>query len=120
MGGRRRRSSAGRRPGAARASTASAGRPSLCTGRDDAGPVDESWQGAFARYKSCTASQLLRVPDGLSLRGAALAEPLAVALHGITPGPSARPGDRVLVTGAGPIGTLVRGALRARGSTTSP
>lgn len=88
-----------------------AGRPSLCDGRPGFQP---GFQGAFAEYKRVRASQLLRVPDGLSLRHAALAEPLAVALHALTLA-DARAGERVLVTGAGPLGLLVVAALRARG-----
>jgi (R,R)-butanediol dehydrogenase/meso-butanediol dehydrogenase/diacetyl reductase len=90
------------------------GRPSLCAARETPGLSDEPWQGAFARYKKLPAAQLLRVPPGLSLRAAALAEPLAVALHAITRARPA-PGDRVLVTGAGPIGALILCALRAKG-----
>ncbi len=90
------------------------GRPSLCTGRETPGLSTEPWQGAFARYKKLPSSQLLRVPDGVSVRAAALAEPLAVALHAITRAEPA-PGDRILVTGAGPIGALVLCALRAKG-----
>ena len=51
---------------------------------------------------------------GLSARQAALAEPLAVALHGITRSGVA-PGDSVMVIGAGPIGALSIAALVARG-----
>ncbi len=89
-----------------------AGRPSLCLAR--AAPGVSPFQGAFAEYVRVSVSQLLRVPPQLSLRDAALAEPLAVALHGIT---LARvgAGDRVLVTGAGPIGLLALAALRASG-----
>ena len=43
-------------------------------------------------------------------------EPLAVALHGLTQG-GVRAGQRILVTGAGPIGTLSIAAARARGVT---
>jgi 2-desacetyl-2-hydroxyethyl bacteriochlorophyllide A dehydrogenase len=87
-------------------------RPSLCA-RVGAVGADE-FQGAFAQYLCTRASQLRRVPDGLALREAALAEPLAVALHGITLSGIA-PGRRALVTGAGPIGMLTLAALRARG-----
>src|SRR5262249_23951188 len=58
--------------------------------------------------------ELLRVPQGLTLREAALAEPLAVALHGIT-NSGVQPGQRALVLGAGPIGALTIAALRAMG-----
>jgi 2-desacetyl-2-hydroxyethyl bacteriochlorophyllide A dehydrogenase len=58
--------------------------------------------------------RLLAIPDGLDMRAASLAEPLAVALHGVTRS-NARAGQRVLVTGAGPIGALTVVALQARG-----
>jgi len=91
-----------------------AGRPSLCAERDT--PGVGPWQGAFARYKRVDERELLRVPDGLSLRAAALAEPLAVALHGITRSAIA-PGERALVIGCGPIGALTIAALKAMGVT---
>jgi threonine dehydrogenase-like Zn-dependent dehydrogenase len=87
-------------------------RPSLCASHGTPG-VSE-FQGAFAEYVRVHESQLRRVPDGLSLREAALAEPLAVALHAVTLSQIA-PGQRALVTGAGPIGMLTLAALRARG-----
>ena len=92
-----------------------AGRPSLCVGRE---PIGEGggWQGAFADYVRVPEGELLRVPPGLSLRHAALAEPLAVALHGMTRA-GVQPGQRVLVTGGGPIGSLSVAALIARGIT---
>jgi 2-desacetyl-2-hydroxyethyl bacteriochlorophyllide A dehydrogenase len=89
-----------------------AGRPSLCTGRDTPGISLE--QGAFATYIVQPGAELLAMPEGLDPRAAALAEPLAVALHGISQG-GARPGHRVLVVGAGPIGALSIAALRALG-----
>ena len=55
------------------------------------------------------------MPDGLALKHAALTEPLAVALHGITQGGGARPGTRWLITGGGPIGFLSVAALKALG-----
>jgi (R,R)-butanediol dehydrogenase/meso-butanediol dehydrogenase/diacetyl reductase len=70
--------------------------------------------GAFARYVLVRASALLRIPEGLSPREAALAEPLAVALHGITRSGVA-PGDTAMVIGAGPIGALTIAALVAMG-----
>ena len=90
-----------------------AGRPSLCNGRSSAG-VDVHPDGAFAEYVVSSERGILRIPDGLSLRHAALAEPLAVALHGLTRG-SVTAGQRVLITGGGPIGALSVAAARARG-----
>ncbi len=86
-----------------------AGRPSLC--RSHAG-WDEL--GAFSQYLRRREGALEALPDGLDMRTAALAEPLAVALHAVTRS-TAGPGQRVLVTGAGPIGTLTVVALQSRG-----
>lgn len=91
------------------------GRPSLCEGRGKVGVEDNGWQGAFATYIKSKATQLLRVPPGLSLRHAALTEPMAVALHGITRAGGFGAGDRWLITGGGPIGYLSVAALKANG-----
>ena len=88
------------------------GRRALCEARDT--PGTGLWDGAFAGYTVVPASDLLRVPDGVGLREAALAEPLAVALHAITLG-RLRPDQRALVSGVGPIGALIVAALVARG-----
>ncbi len=88
------------------------GRAMLCPERDTPG-VSE-FQGAFAEFICVDQCQLLRVPENLSPRAAALAEPLAVALHGITRS-AIEKGERALITGAGPIGALTLAALRARG-----
>ena len=90
------------------------GRPNLCTGRAAVGGGDG--QGAFAEYVRVPEAELLRLPDGLTLRDAALTEPLTVALHGITLA-EVHPGDRVLITGGGPIGALSTAALIHRGIT---
>jgi len=86
--------------------------PSQCENRE--GPTMDHADGAFARYALVRAASLLRLPQGLSSRHAALAEPLAVALHGITRS-GIKPGDTAMVIGAGPIGALTIAALRARG-----
>jgi 2-desacetyl-2-hydroxyethyl bacteriochlorophyllide A dehydrogenase len=86
------------------------GRPSICR----AWTPGAEEQGAWAEYLRKSEDRVLAIPEGVDLRAAALTEPLAVALHGVTRS-AARPGDRVLVTGAGPIGTLTVVALHARG-----
>ena len=55
-----------------------------------------------------------RMPDGLGFELAALAEPLACALHGIE-ACALRPRSDVAVYGAGPIGLLFAGALSSAG-----
>lgn len=55
------------------------------------------------------------VPDGLDLVVAALAEPLAVAVHA-TRRASVGPGDKVVIMGAGPIGLLLAFAARRAGA----
>jgi L-iditol 2-dehydrogenase len=90
------------------------GKPSQCERRGgiDLGHLD----GAFAGFVLCDARALRRVPSGLSPRAAALAEPLAVALHGITrAGLSGE--DTVMIFGAGPIGALALAALVTQGRT---
>jgi (R,R)-butanediol dehydrogenase/meso-butanediol dehydrogenase/diacetyl reductase len=89
-----------------------AGRTNLCASRPNAG-VDP-FVGAFARYKAVESDALFRIPDGVDLRTAALAEPVAVALRGVRRA-DAKAADRVLVTGAGPIGLLTVAVLNAEG-----
>jgi len=88
------------------------GKPSQCENRS--APVDANVGGAFAGYVVTDARSLLALPDGMSPRVAALAEPLAVALHGITRSGAVR-GDSAMVFGAGPIGALTIAALVAKG-----
>ena len=58
------------------------GKPSQCENRNSM--TAEQADGAFAEYILCRSAGVLRLPEGLSPRHAALAEPLSVALHGIT------------------------------------
>ncbi len=72
-------------------------------------------QGAFRESLVCLESQAHRVPDDVSLAEAAMAEPLAVALHATRRSGSLM-GRRVLVSGCGPIGALVVMAARRAGA----
>lgn len=71
--------------------------------------------GAFAEYVKAPVWNLLPVPDGVPLEAAALVEPAAVAAHALLRG-GMRPGDAVLIQGAGPIGLLVALWARAWGA----
>lgn len=62
-------------------------------------------QGAFRTRLVVPAEQCFKVSDATSLASAACAEPLAVCLHATKQAGDLK-GQRVLVTGAGPIGAL--------------
>lgn len=62
--------------------------------------------GGYAEFATVAARQCRRLPDDLPTAEGALAEPVAVGLHAVMRS-GLRPGDRVLVLGAGPIGLLV-------------
>ncbi len=73
--------------------------------------------GGFADAVVVPAHRLYRVPDGLAPTLAALAEPFAVAVHGLRlcGADQARPPDRLLILGAGSIGLAVVAVARAWG-----
>jgi L-idonate 5-dehydrogenase len=72
-------------------------------------------QGAFRELLVCDSTQCEVVSASISFEELALCEPLSVVLHGVNRvGPLL--GKRVLVTGTGPIGTLVVAAARHFGA----
>lgn len=72
-------------------------------------------QGGMSEYLIVDAPMVRILPEGLDLRTAALAEPLAVVLHGINVAGGVA-GKRVLVSGSGPIGLLAAAAALASGA----
>ncbi len=70
--------------------------------------------GGFAPFVVAHQSQLFKVPEGLSPRLGALAEPLAVALQAILDNPPTQ-SDKVLLIGGGVIGQMIVWGLRALG-----
>jgi 2-desacetyl-2-hydroxyethyl bacteriochlorophyllide A dehydrogenase len=74
-----------------------------------------SLNGSHAEYLVTLARSVRVLPSGLSLRAAALAEPVGVALYGVRRARVAL-GDRVLVVGAGPIGLFAMQVSRAAGA----
>ena len=72
-------------------------------------------QGAAAEYVVVDASMVRVLPAELPLNRGALAEPLAVGLHGIELAGGVA-GQRVLVTGSGAIGLLAASAAVALGA----
>jgi len=72
-------------------------------------------QGAFSQFAVLPARMLRGLPEGLSLRTAALAEPASVAWHAVARAGDVR-GKRVLVIGSGPIGCLIVAVLKRAGA----
>ena len=72
-------------------------------------------QGAFAEQLIIEGYQAHPIGQHLSLSEAALAEPLSVGLHAIQRAGGVL-GKQVFVTGCGPIGSLLIGALRRAGA----
>lgn len=72
-------------------------------------------QGGFSQFRAVRPDQLRLLPEGVSTKEAAIAEPFGVALHAIS-----RAGDvtgrDVLVNGCGPIGVLAIAAAKAAGA----
>lgn len=62
--------------------------------------------GGYAEYALTRPNQCAKLPADVSLADGAIIEPLAVALHGVNLS-GFRPGDKVLILGAGPIGLAV-------------
>ncbi len=71
--------------------------------------------GGFAERVAVPRSSLLTVPSEIPGTAACLAEPLACAINGLDRA-AVRPGDRVFILGAGPLGMLIGLAARFRGA----
>ena len=76
-------------------------------------------EGGFAesllvRNVAGQPKSLIAMPQAMSFETGALAEPLAVALHTLNRS-EAKPGDKVAIYGAGPIGLALLALMRRRG-----
>jgi len=74
-------------------------------------PID----GSIARFVAIEADFAHRAPEGLSHEQAAMAEPVSVGIWACRKA-AVGAGDRVLVTGAGPVGLLAGQVARAVGA----
>jgi threonine dehydrogenase-like Zn-dependent dehydrogenase len=70
--------------------------------------------GGLATLAKTPASIAEKVPDACSDDAAAMAQPLAVALHGLNRG-RVQPHDTLVILGAGAIGALMVGGAHGRG-----
>jgi L-iditol 2-dehydrogenase len=73
-------------------------------------PVD----GAWAEYVTVRSDFLFKLPDSISYEEGALLEPLSVGIHAMNRA-QAGPGDRVFISGLGPIGLLACVAAKLYG-----
>jgi L-iditol 2-dehydrogenase len=89
--------------GCGRCDTCLAGSTQLCPERE---LVGLSQDGGMAEYVVEPEQHLVPVPKGLDLTVAALCEPLAVAVHAVAVRADVKPGQKVVVSGPGPIGVL--------------
>ncbi|MSO79247.1 MAG: oxidoreductase [Acidimicrobiia bacterium] len=71
-----------------------------------------SGNGGYAELMPAHDSQLFKVPDNVSDELAVFADPFTVSLHAITRHPP-KPGGKVMVYGAGALGTCATAILRA-------
>jgi len=75
--------------------------------------IDED--GGFAEYAVVPEENLVRLPEGMSMKLGALIEPIAVAVHTLRE-TAFTPGDQALVFGAGTIGLCIALTLRFFGA----
>ncbi|MGW8484460.1 NAD(P)-dependent alcohol dehydrogenase [Microbacterium sp. NPDC055903] len=73
------------------------------------------YDGALVQHLVIDARNLFPIPDTMSFEAAALCEPLSVGLWACRRA-GLLPGDRVRVTGAGPVGILAAQVARAEGA----
>jgi len=78
----------------------------IFVGIDSAGSMQQSW--------TVPARLLVRLPEGMPLRDAALVEPTAVAVHDVGRAALVK-GEQVMVVGGGPVGLLVAVVAREMG-----
>ena len=88
-------------------------RYNLCDNRASYGVAASG--GGFCEESVVNAMNCIPIPPNVSMKAAALIEPLAVAHHAITES-GFREGQTVLICGAGPIGLAVLSILRVLGA----
>lgn len=89
------------------------GRPTLCIDRKLMGG---RINGGWTEYVTVPEQNLYPLPKGVDAAVAPLLEPLSVATHAVSERVPVRPGDVVVVIGAGPIGLLTGILARSAGA----
>ncbi len=93
--------------------TCLAGSTQLCADRV---AVGLSRDGGMAEYAVMPEQHLVPVPEGLDLAVAAVGEPLSVAVHAVDVRAQIDPGQRVVVSGPGPIGIFCGMLAKLKGA----
>lgn len=78
-------------------------------------PGSGGWLGTFAEYFASPADITYKVPAGMGLDVAALAEPLATSVHSMRVA-DVKSGDQVLILGGGTIGILAIAVAKEMGA----
>ena len=73
------------------------------------------YDGALVQFLAMDERNLFRIPDSMSYEEGAMLEPLSVGIWACQRA-GLRPGDDVLITGAGPVGVLAAQTARALGA----
>ena len=89
-----------------------AGEYNVCAAKELIGYVHD---GCFTRYVVVPAERVHLLPENVSVRDAALCEPLAFVVRAVLELTHIRPGDLVVVGGPGTIGLLALQAAKAAG-----
>jgi len=95
------------------------GRRNICVDRKTLG---YEYDGGFAEYVRVPASavasgNVLKIPSNVTDMEAAISEPIAAAHHGVEVA-GIKPGERVVIVGAGPIGLCHVQLVKAAGAAT--
>lgn len=88
------------------------GHPNVCT---TLGLIGIDMNGGFAEYVTVPINRLHHVPEELSDSVAALAEPVAVAIHSVRKS-GLQVGQNIAILGAGPIGLLLGMVAKMNGA----
>lgn len=90
------------------------GNPNLCSRQMIQSP-GISIDGGYAEYVLVRSDMVRKLPDNVSFKEGAIAEPIAVSFHGAKMA-QIRKGDHVLVWGAGPIGIYAAACAKFLGA----
>jgi L-idonate 5-dehydrogenase len=93
-----------------------AGRDNLLAKVEYYGSAALPTDGGFVQEKIVDLNQAKKLPDGVSLKIAALAEPLSVAAHAVSRAGEIDYSKDILINGAGPIGLLILAWLKFKGA----